>query len=261
MDFSFLNTVTVDAVEAAKKVSAPRPKKQYQPTTADLRIWISGAIYPSDALNAEFLLEYQDKDSEVQGNGIDIIDTREMPAIKTPQPFIALSFTPKKCGKVDIFSNVGYNEDSTPKVTVIEQGAATFGKEVLLPLLKEVYGIEPNVEGFIDLLVMRDHAFTSPNGIYQFPKKVSRGEKKGEMSYVRRENQTVFPLSFVPAEIVAEVTAVAADEATIDNNDPFADDVNAAIETNTAQAELFQPDGPSAAVAASTNARKSSARA
>lgn len=255
MNFSFLNTVTVDAVEAAKKVSAPRPKKQYQPTTADLRIWASGAIFPSDAINAEFLLEYQNKDSEVQGNGFDIIDTREMPAIKTPQPFLAISLTPKKDGKVDIFSGVGYNEDGTPKVPVTEQGAATFGKETLLPLLKEVYGIEPNAEGFIDLLIMREHPFTSPNGIYQFPKKVSRGDKKGEMSYVRRENQTVFPLSFVPAEVV-EVSPEIADvlvmeAAAIADADPFADDVNAAVETSA----------PSAEVATATNARKSVARA
>ncbi len=261
MNFSFLNTVTIAAVEKKPTVAAARPKKQYQPLTADLRIWASGAIYPSDALNAEFLLEYQNKDAENKGFGIDIIETSEMPAIKSEQPFIAISFTQKDAGKVDIFASVGYNEDGTPKVPVTEQGAATFGKETLLPMLERVYGIKPNEEGFIDLLIMREHKFESANGIYQFPKQVSRGEKKGEMSYVRRENQAVFPLVFVPEVPKTDAELSVADSVSsgvvAEDNDPFADDVNASIPSG----DLFAPNGPSEAVQAASTARKSAARA
>lgn len=215
---SFLSQVTVAPVET-KKAVVIRAKKQFQPETADLRIWNSGAIYPSNALIAEFDLEYRAKDAEDKGFGADIIDVRAMPSINTPQPFIALSFTKKDAGKVDIFGSVGYGEDGSPKVTVAEQGAATFGKETLLPLLKEVYDLEPNEEGFIDLNIVREMPFNSPNGIYLFPKTVSRGERKGEVSYVRRENQTVYAL--IPA--LVEESATEANSAVINHDDPFED--------------------------------------
>jgi hypothetical protein len=194
---SFLSQVTVVAVESVKKPAA-RVAKQWQPLTADLRIWSSGAVFPSADLIAEFSLEYTNKNTpEVVANGIDIIDIAEMAAISTPQRFIAMSVTAKSESRIDLFGITRYAEDGTPTASVAEQGSATFGKEYLLPLLKEVYGVEPNEEGFIDLNIVRSMPFTSANGIFRFPKLVSRGAQKGEVSYVRRENQTVYALVVV----------------------------------------------------------------
>jgi hypothetical protein len=196
---SFLSQVTVAAVEAVKK-PVTRVAKQYQPVTADLRIHASGAIYPSDALIAEFNLEYTDKGSDAPSFGMDVIDVAQMPAIQSPERFLAVSFVPKSAPKVDLFGMTKFSEDGTPMTKVGEQGSATFGKETLLPLLAEVYAAVPNEEGFIDLNILRDMPFTSPNGIFMFPKTVSRGEKKGEISYTRRENQTVYALIAVTPE-------------------------------------------------------------
>lgn len=241
---AFLSKVTVAAVEPAKKTAA-RTARQYQPLTADLRIWNTGAIFPSAELISKFNLEYVAKDATEKGNGIDIIDSRQMPAINSETPFIGLSFTPKDAGKVDIFSQVSYAEDGSPKTSVAEQGAVSFGKEVLLPLLKEVYEVEPNEEGFIDLVVVTDPSFESPNGIYQFPKIVSRGERKGEITYTRRENQTVYavvPSSFM--EGGEEPVEAENSGAEIEHpSDPFVAEPeaspfeNAAAETATTKAE------------------------
>jgi len=249
---SFLSKVTVSAVEPAKKTPAARPKKQYQPINADIRIWASGAVFPSAALVVEFNLGYQSKEAEHKGFGFDIIDIEQMPAIKSPERFVAISATLKNAGKVDIFSSVGYNEaDGSPKVTVEEQGAATFGKEVLLPLLKEVYNVEPNEEGFIDLNIFRDMPFVSPNGIFNFPKTVSRGDKKGETTYTRRENQSVYAL--VP---FASETDTAENAAELSADDlPGMDTLMEVEKEVVAQADLF------ANVPATSTPKKATAKA
>lgn len=233
---SFLSQVTISPV-ADTKVTVRTPK-QYQPENADLRIFNSGAIFPSMALIAEFNLDYQAKGSDLPSFGFDVIDTAEMPSIVSPRRFIAISATPKSEPKVDIFGSTTYDENDAPKSTVATQGAATYGKETLLPLLKEVYGIEPNEDGFIDLIIHRDIPFTSTNGIYRFPKTVSRGAKKGEIDYIRRENQTVFALIAVApteevieetqsvtdiaaAEPEAEAPAAKAKKTTVTEEDPF----------------------------------------
>jgi hypothetical protein len=198
---SFLSQVTVAAVETVKK-PVTRVAKQYQPVGADLRIHASGAIFPSDALIAEFGLDYTVRDSDVPAFGFDIIDIADMPGIKSPERFIAISPVPKSAAKVDLFGMTKYDEAGAPLASVAAQGSATFGKEVLLPLLAEVYSAVPNEEGFIDLNILRDIPFTSPNGIFMLPKLVSRGDKKGEVSYIRRENQTVYALiAAIPEEL------------------------------------------------------------
>lgn len=200
---SFLSQVTVAAVESVKKPVA-RVAKQYQPLTADLRIWTSGAVYPSAALIAEMGLEYLPKGADDKAYGFDIIDIAEMAAITSPERFLAISMTEKTASRVDLFGMTRFDEAGAPLSSVAEQGSATFGKESLLPLLKEVYGVEPNEEGFIDLVIHRATPFTSPNGIFRFPKVVSRGAQKGEVSYVRRENQTVFPLIAVESSVFGD---------------------------------------------------------
>ena len=213
---AFLSQVTVEAVVVPVKATAQaRAPKEYQPKDdiADLRIWENGAIYPSNALVAEFNLEYTAKDSANSGNGFDIVDTALVTTIKTPQRFIAISATARKEGKLDVFRATTYKEDGSASTSVTVQGTAMYGKESLLPLLKEVYNVVPNEEGFIDLVIFRAMPITSPNGIFHFPKTVSRGENKGQVSYVRRENQTIYALSPVedskfitPEEVVEEET-------------------------------------------------------
>lgn len=215
---SFLSQVTVEAVVVpAKAPATQRGPREYQPKddVADLRIWDNGAVYPSNALVAEYNLEYTTKGADDAGNGFDVVDTDLMPVIKTPQRFVGLSVTPRKEGKIDIFRATTYDEDLSPVNSVTTQGTAMYGKETMLPLLKEVYNVVPNDEGYIDLKLVREFPIQSPNGIFQFPKTVTRGERKGETSYVRRENQTIFPIAptegskFVEPEVVEEAPEVA----------------------------------------------------
>src|SRR5690606_11617595 len=116
----FLSQVTVEAVIVPVKSPVSRTPKVLQPAdaVADLRIWENGAIYPSNALIAEYNLEYTAKDAEESGYGLDFIDSSLMPSIKTPQRFLALAITPRKSGKIDVFRGTTYKEDGTPAASV-----------------------------------------------------------------------------------------------------------------------------------------------
>lgn len=205
----FLSQVTVEAVIVPVKSPVSRTPKVLQPTdgVADIRIWENGAIYPSNALIAEFNLEYTAKDAEESGNGLDFIDSSLMPSIKTPQRFLALAITPRKSGKIDVFRGTTYKEDGTPAASVATQGTAMFGKETLLPLIKEVYNVVSNEEGFIDLIIYRNNGITSPANFFHFPKTVTRGEAKGTTSYVRRNDAILFPYCPIAGSTIVEPEA------------------------------------------------------
>lgn len=199
MSLSFLNNIEVAAAavrtRTEKAVGSPRVKLQRQPDTADLRIWKDGSIYPSDALVAEFDLEYQNKDAEKRGVGFDVAAAADMPnQITSPENFLVIGAVPREEGKLDVFATCTWDENNVPMKKVAEQGATSYGKATLLPLLKEVYGVEPNEIGYIDLSFVRSTPIVSPNGIFLVPKALVRGENAGKVVTERRENITLYPL-------------------------------------------------------------------
>lgn len=232
---SFLSNVKVEDV-APKSAHPSNATKQRNPnpTFLGFRVWANGAIYPSQALADAFNLEYRNavvsqrvaKDGTTKniftvsgdpGLGIDIIDTRKWGQIDTPKHFVAVAFSPKNQPKIDLFGLVRYTDDGVAASSVMEQGSSTFGSKTLLPLLKEVYGVEPSEEGFIDVEVMTPEAggrnLRSQNGLELLPKVVSRGEDAGKPDYVRRENVDIFPILPVVKEELKE-------EATLPDSDP-----------------------------------------
>jgi hypothetical protein len=119
-----------------------------------------------------------------------------------PQTYILIAPVSKVSPKVDLFGSVKYNEDGTPVNSVMEQGGGTFGEQ-LLEMITEVYGITLEKGSFLDLEVKAEVVVKSPNDVYFIPKTIARGEKKGQITVVRRENITVMPL--VPC---AEITNI-----------------------------------------------------
>jgi hypothetical protein len=117
---------------------------------------------------------------------------------------ILIAVTPKDAGRVELFSSVRYNDDGSPVSSVLDQGANTYGKTVLLPLLKEVYGVEVGDEGYVDLeiAVGNDLSDRVPNRVFVLPKTVTRGTDKGKMDYEMRNSTGIFPL--VPFTPVAQ---------------------------------------------------------
>ena len=234
----FLNEIKVNEVAA----TAPRTtsKKETNPPSTSLciRVWKDGSIYPSRTLVDQYNLEYPKatvtvidvhnedgslkKDAEgkqvvkrtvvTEGNtnGLDVFtisDWTQLDDASRAHKLVLVGVTPKSMPKVELFSNVKYNDDGTPQNSVMDQGATTYGKETLLPLLKEVYGVEPNEAGYIDLEInptfnLRERV---SNGIFIIPKTIIRGEKKGKADYLRRENIDIFPMTpVVPVEVVTE---------------------------------------------------------
>ena len=191
-NFDFLKNVTLTVPETSAKTAS---KVDKNPTGMKLRVYASGKVYPSQELVDALNLEYCPKESDSVNNGLDVfksIDWGMFPQIPG-QDFIFVCAVPKSSAKVDMFGQVGYNEDGTPKVSVMEQGGGTFGKE-LVDMIESVYDITIEKGQFIDLELKTDVVIKSPNDVYFIPKTVARGEKKGEVTVIRREYVNVMPL-------------------------------------------------------------------
>lgn len=205
----FLKKASIVAVEATKSATArTTTAKNRNPENADIRVYKDGSVYPSAALVAEFNLAYVGKDVEPKGSAFDVFKSMDCPHMAqwdADQKAIFIAAVPRNLPKTDLFSGSKYDETGAPKADVLTQGSNTFGTDTLLPALKEVYGIEPNEEGFIDLSIMREAPMNTDNGIYFIPKVISRGDDKGKADLVRRENITMYPL--VPAEATDVDTA------------------------------------------------------
>lgn len=238
----FLNDIKVE--EVASK-SAPRPARKGNLNPAadfmGIRVWKNGAVYPSKALVDAFHLEYPTKvkrtvnveqpitnpDGTVStqsvakeemvvpegtvANGFDVFTLSSWSQIdeatRNARKLILVGISPKSASKVDLFNISKYNEDGSPKMSVMEQGAMTFGADNLLPMLADTYGVTPNEEGFIDvqLVVGINLASKVPNGIFILPKVISRGKDAGKADFVRRENISVCPLIVADNHVSAPV--------------------------------------------------------
>ena len=204
MNFDFLKNVELNVPET--KVTSVRSTANKNPEGMCIRVFASGKIYPSQELVDQFSLEYVAKDSEVVSNGLDVFKSVDWPMfpVNAPDKFIFVAPVPKNSPKVDLFGQVGYDEEGNPKNSVLEQGGGSFGAQ-LVEMLEQIYGIVIEKGKYVDLEVKTDITVTSPNGIYYVPKTVTRGEKKGELSVVRREDILVMPL--VPLVEVTQETS------------------------------------------------------
>lgn len=153
----FLKNVVIAAQEQpAKRNGSGGVKKDWNPSTGlVIRLWKDGSVFPSADLVKYFDLDYRNQLTEEEvaaikegtlekpfrGNGFDVIDSNDFPAFQIGQRVLIIAPAEKDLGKVDLFSSVGYNEDNTPKVTVMDQGAVTFGKDFLIPRVEEIFGI------------------------------------------------------------------------------------------------------------------------
>lgn len=208
----FLKSIKVDATPV-KKTGGGGMRKDWNPTGLAIRVWKDGSVLPSEELTDRFQLEYRPKGSATQGNALDVFPSSQAPFFKTPQPLIIINVVDKEKPKTDLFDSVGYyaiGEDfpegasvGDPVKSVLDQGSSTFGSKVLLPMIKEVYGIEPNEKGFIDLIVLgvdgeeATESFPLPaekNDMCHIPKPITRGDKKGLGSYVKREYPKLYVL-------------------------------------------------------------------
>lgn len=250
---SFLKQASVETiVEEKKKNGGTAKQRNPNPAVLAVRVWKDGSVYPSQAAVDKFNLEYQagsyktvmvgeEKDAAGQitkagvaqrrfepnaapGFGFDVIDSRMWTGYKG-EPMLFLGLVPKTASKVDLFSSVKYDANGKPTGSVMDQGAATFGKDTLLPALESVFNIKLGEDKeYVDMLIVSEleedgekldinATFSKP--ITYAPKKIVRGADQGKPDYVRRENMPIF--AFIPEEVLngtqaqpegaAEVTA------------------------------------------------------
>jgi hypothetical protein len=241
----FLNEIKVN--EVAAPVGRLTTKKETNPASnfMGIRVWKDGSIFPSRTLVDTYNLEYPKatvtiidvhnedgslkKDAEGKqvvkrtvsfpegstANGLDIFalaDWTQVDETVRANKLILVGITSKSMPKVEVFSNVKYNDDGTPQNSVMDQGATTYGRETLLPLVKSVYGMEPGENGYIDLEINPSFNLKSKvaNGVFLIPKTIVRGEKKGHADYLRRENIDVLPMTpVVPVQSTIDQTSTA----------------------------------------------------
>ena len=257
---NFLQSSKVEEVVPGTRAGGPTgPRKQRQPNPSivAVRLWRDGSVYPSTAAIAKFDLGYKDatitkekiplKDGETvqklknvyafpngTGNGFDVVDSRVWDQFKAAADggMLFVVPTPKNAAKVDLFGTTNYMDDGKPKSTVEEQGAKTFGTEVLIPAVEQLYGIvfkvdaveaapaqpavpvsegveavkaKPVVEAvagvdgveYVDLVIFDklgdfNIVDTYSKKILHVPKRTIRGKDAGKSDYVRRENAVVY---------------------------------------------------------------------
>lgn len=225
MSLSFLSNITLASNEEVKPAfvtsRATRSAVDRNPEGNQIRLFKNGAIYPSKELAGIYALEYLPKDSEVESFGFDIMSSKSFPnTAHLPQIFLILAVVAKNLPKVDVFGSTKYYSaedvaklaaegtevvEGQPKSSVLDQGNTTFGKDVLIPMLKEVYGFEfSEDQKFVDLTIVVDQPLKTNDGNYFIPKPISRGEKKGEMEVVVRKDIDMFPL-VLSADLSGEV--------------------------------------------------------
>jgi len=178
------NLVLVDT----GRIRAPKDKN---PKGNSIRIFSDGSVYPGKELVDNFNLEYKTR-GELTGNGIDLINSKEwdLEIFQNQPAVIIVGFTNKNNPKVDLFGTCRYNDDNTPKSSVLTQGAKS---EKLLELVKE-FGYLNDEQAYCDLVVLTDHSIAFQDGIANIPKVYDRGTMKGTKTYQRRENETFYAL-------------------------------------------------------------------
>lgn len=231
MSLSFLSNITLASNEEVKPAfvtsKATRSVVDRNPEGTKIRLFKNGAIYPSKELVENYALEYLPKDSEEKAFGFDIMSSKSFPnTAHLESSFLILAVVLKSLPKVDVFGSTKYYSaedvaklaaegtevvEGQPKSSVLDQGNTTFGKDVLIPMLKEIYGFEfAEDKKFVDLTIVTDQPLKTNDGNYFIPKPISRGEKKGEMEVVVRKDIEMFPL--VLSSMLEEGTAEAPQE-------------------------------------------------
>lgn len=235
--FDFLMSATILDVADSKKTPVST-KKNRTPDGLTIRVFRDGSVWPSKELVSQFQLEYPNAvvtneaiplpegshpsaEPEYRtvmvvtepGNGFDVFKSIDAAQFSAFGKMLIISPVNRKAGKVDLFASTGYNKETGEALSsVLDQGAKTFGADVLLPMIKEMYGLELTKEGeidFIDLTFVANPATGQPWGLPEgktvttVPKLVSRGADKGLLTMVRRENPSfyvLYPTSLIEAQ-------------------------------------------------------------
>ena len=196
MNLDFLKNVDVKEVAINAKVSRMSLSKTPR-DGADFRVYKSGKMFAHPDTAGLYGLEFAPKEEGViVGCGLDIFQSKDWPMIAIDENMLFVGIVPRESNsKIDVYGNTGYNEDGTPKRSVMSNSVQSFVKESLVPMLEELYGVNFEEVDFVDLVIQTDFPIISPKGVYAIPKVVSKGKNKGEFTLKARKDILVCPLT------------------------------------------------------------------
>lgn len=220
MDLSFLKNVEVK--EVAPKMRAERIKLEKFPVPgAHFRVYKNGRIFTDPDIADQYNLNHGPKEEIVipgkdtaedkvklvkSGNGLDIFSSENWQMIATPEPMLFIAIVPRAGNpKIDVYGSTSYDNAGEPTRNIDTNTISSFGKTFLVPKLEELYDIDFEKNDFVDLVMNTEYAIEAPRGVFSIPKTVSRGESKGELTFLTRKDITVFPLTVFEAEEIDEV--------------------------------------------------------
>ena len=204
MDLSFLKNVEVKEVKKVSRVAKDSVKK-IPVDGADFRIYKNGLIFTHPTTAIKYSLEYGNKNLIVQddntvkktihGNGLDIFSSENWSMVPTEETILFIAIVPREGNsKIDVYGTTSYNEDGSSKRSIDANFISTFGKDVLVDMLSDIYAVDWSIVEFIDLNIVTEYPIESPNDLYSIPKIVSRGKKKGQPTLVIRKDIKIYPL-------------------------------------------------------------------
>lgn len=212
--------------ETTTKEDSTTKRVEKNPTNgADFRILSNGKVYPSADFVADFGLEYLSKTSGTKSMGLDLFDSSTWAQLQgAPQMLLGYIVDQDK-PKVKLFAGTRYKEDGSPINSVMDQG--TVVSDDTLEMIAVALGVTATVTDevantawdnlldgrrFVDFYMLREApSLMIPDGIYQIPKTVARGENKNEVTTVKRELIKVLPIIEFTDEVAAELKELTGD--------------------------------------------------
>lgn len=226
---SFLKNITAEAPAKQPRTVGPRKERNPELQLA-LRIFKDGSIYPSQGLVDRFNLEYpKQAPASVEGgepahvapgNGLDIFSINDFSFLKGVENVLVVNVVAKDEPKVDVFGRTDYDEKTgEPLSSVMDQGATSFGKNELLGMIDKFYELNPDEKVGLDLVFLGidgeeanvPYKLRDDLKVCYVPKTLSRGGKKGEPTFQKRDNPKLFIL--YPKVLIDEAEGIKAKEA------------------------------------------------
>ncbi len=212
LNFDFLKSVKI--TEEAKPKTTKANKYENPTGFIGIRVYkntnkdgeLTGKVFPSKELVDALNMQYAEKDAQNKGTALDVfksMDWGQFPQ-EADSHFVFVAPVLRGEPRVDLFASCSYDEAGKPKSDVMTQGGGSYAN-VLVAMVSEVYGLNIPDGSFVDFEIKTDIVLAAPNGVTFYPKLVTGGKKKGELTYQRRDNSKAYPLApiNVPDEYLA----------------------------------------------------------
>ena len=192
------NKLTVDQSALLKKKPSTTSKLTDLPEGIDLRITRKCKFIVSKAFAQKWDLEFRSKDDKDQGNGLDIVWSKQLEGYPEEAPechFIGI--TRRGEAKISAFASTrSYDDEGKPKASVLSGTS----NENTITFANEIFNYTEGSDGkdFLDLVVLPHDIAASNGGAMMIPK-IIKGQT--EVSPYSRPHIKLFPVMLGTEEL------------------------------------------------------------